>query len=167
MKTSVLLLSKYVYNKEKIINASTDVSNNVTVWHFYTSYYGMVILEMSKHYLCNAKIFTVALCQKHVNYYNNMDYTHTHTHAEYMQYTLTFYKQKASKKPIFPLFKRYLFWWKKVTLLIQVDHKIIYNFVLLNVPKRLNVKLILFKGIGLKETLKLPPGEQCPVGLLL
>lgn len=90
--------------------------------------------------------------------------THTHTHTEYMQYTLTFYKQKA-KNPYF-LFLKDICFDKKITSLTQVDHKIIYNFVLLNVPKRLNVKLILFKGIGLKETLKLSPGEQCPVGLL-
>lgn len=41
-----------------------------------------ILASTSKHDFGNAKIFTVALCQKHVNYYN-MDYTHIHTQSIY------------------------------------------------------------------------------------
>lgn len=55
---------------------------------------GIVVLEMSKHYLCNAKMFTLTLCQKHINYYNT-----GYTHTQYIQYTPTSHKQKGSKNP--------------------------------------------------------------------
>ena len=129
------------------------LSHDAAVWYFCPSWDGTVILAISKHYSCGAKAFTVALCWKHIYYCNNMGYTHTHTHTQHIQYALTSYNKKEANTPHFLFLKGLHFDVKKITLQTQEGQKIKYNSSLLNVPGRLNVTQLLYKGISLKKLL--------------